>query len=133
MPKVLLTGVIGPHGNINFDLTGDRLTRDQDIFTVKSHSHFMALHFIAQNIASPCVVLEHPTIEDLEKELGNGYDFVGINFTLVNIPKTIQMCDTIRKVAPNTKIVLGSPPSSRGTRRYSRSPTIFATVRVSVS
>jgi len=107
MPKVLLTGVIGPHGNISFDLTGDRLTRDQDIFTIKSHSHFMALHFIAQNIASPCTVLEHPTVEDLENELSKGYDFVGINFTLVNIPKTIEMCETIKKVAPNTKIVLG--------------------------
>ena len=107
MPKVLLTGVIGPHGNILFDIAGDRLMRDQDIFTVKSHSHFEALHFLAQNISAPCVVLERPTIEDLEEELENGYDFVGINFTLVNIPKTLQMCETIRRVAPDTKIVLG--------------------------
>jgi len=107
MPKVLLTGVIGPHGSLYFDLAGDRLMRDQDIFTIKSHSHFLALHFLAQNISAPCVVLEHPTIEDLEEELKNSYDFVGINFTLVNIPKTLQMCDTIRRVAPDTKIVLG--------------------------
>ena len=107
MPKVLLTGVIGPHENIHFDLSGDRLTRDQDIFTVRSHFHYVALHFLAQNIDAPCVVLEHPNVEDLEEELKQGYDFVGINFTLVNVVKMLQMCDTVRRVSPKTKIVLG--------------------------
>jgi haloalkane dehalogenase len=107
MPKVLLTGVIGPHGNIHFDLAGDRLTRDQDIFTLGSHFHYVALHFIAQNLSAPCVVLEHPELEDLEAELEKGYDFVGINFTMANIAKMIQMCDAIRRTAPNTQIVLG--------------------------
>ena len=69
MPSILLSGVIGPHGNIHFDLAGDRLTRDQDIFTLKSHFHYVALHFLAQNLSSPCVVLEHPSIEDFEQEL----------------------------------------------------------------
>jgi len=107
MPNILLTGVIGPHGNIHFDLAGDRLTRDQDIFTVQSHFHYVVLHFLAQNLSSPCVVLEHPSLEDFEEELRKGYDFVGINFTLVNIVKTIQMCEAARRVAPQTKIVLG--------------------------
>ncbi len=107
MPSILLTGVIGPHRNIHFDLSGDRLTRDQDIFTAKSHFHYVVLHFLAQNLSSPCVVLEHPSLEDFEEELGKGYDFVGINFTLVNIVKTMQMCDAVRRVAPQTKIVLG--------------------------
>ena len=107
MPNILLTGVIGPHGNIQFDLAGDRLTRDQDIFTTTSHFHYVVLHFLAQNLASPCVVLEHPSLEDFEEELRKGYDFVGINFTLVNIVKTMQMCDVVRRVAPQTKIVLG--------------------------
>ncbi len=107
MPSILLTGVIGPHGNIHFDLAGDRLTRDQDIFTTTSHFHYVVLHFLAQNLASPCVVLEHPTLEDFEEELRKGYDFVGINFTLVNILKTIQMCEAVKRVAAQTKIVLG--------------------------
>jgi haloalkane dehalogenase len=107
MPNVLLTGIIGPHGNLHFDLAGDRLTRDQDIFTVKSHFHYVALHFIAQNLSSPCVVLEHPELEDFEEELRKGYDFVGINFTMVNITKMIQMCDAVRRVAPGTQIILG--------------------------
>jgi haloalkane dehalogenase len=107
MPKVLLTGVIGPHENIHFDLSGDRLTRDQDIFTIRSHFHYVALHFLAENIEAPCVVLEHPDVEDLEEELKQGYDFVGINFTLVNVVKMLQMCETVRRVAPETKIVLG--------------------------
>jgi haloalkane dehalogenase len=107
MPKVLLTGVIGPHENIHFDLAGDRLTRDQDIFTLRSHFHYVALHFLAQNIDAPCVVLEHPDVEDLEEELAKGYDYVGINFTLVNVVKMLQMCDTVRRVSPATKIVLG--------------------------
>jgi haloalkane dehalogenase len=107
MPKVLLTGVIGPHGNIHFDLAGDRLTRDQDIFTVRSHFHYVALHFLAQNLSAPCVVLEHPELEDLEAELEKGYDYVGINFTMANIVKMIEMCEAIRRVAPQTKIVLG--------------------------
>ena len=107
MPKVLLTGVIGPYENIHFDLAGDRLTRDQDIFTLRSHFHYVALHFLAQNISAPCVVLEHPNVEDLEEELAKGYDFVGINFTLVNVVKMLQMCATVRRVSPDTKIVLG--------------------------
>lgn len=107
MAKVLLTGVMGPHGNILFDLVGDRLTRDQDIFTFTSHAHFQALHFIAHNMSAECVVLEHPWEGELIAELKKGYDFVGINFTMVNIAKTFQMCETIKKHAPDTKIVLG--------------------------
>jgi len=107
MAKVLLTGVMGPHGNILFDIAGDRLTRDQDIFTLTNHSHFQALHFLAENISAPCVVLEHPWCDDLIEELKKGYDYVGINFTLANIAKTFEMCDIIRQAAPNTKIVLG--------------------------
>jgi hypothetical protein len=38
-------------------------------------------------------VLEHPSLEDFEEELRKGYDFVGINFTLVNIVKTMQWLD----------------------------------------
>ena len=78
MPSILLTGVIGPLGNIPFDLAGDRLTRDQDIFTTQSHFHYVVLHSLARNLASPCVVPEHPDLDDLEEELRKGYDFVGI-------------------------------------------------------
>ncbi len=107
MPKILLSGVIGPEENLYFNLEGDRLMRDQDIFTPAGHFHYIALHFLAQNISTPCVLLEHPTIEDLEEELKKGYDFIGINFTLVNILKLIEMCSHIRAVAPDTKIILG--------------------------
>jgi len=107
MAKVLLTGVMGPHGNILFDIAGDRLTRDQDVFTQTNHSHFQALHFIAQNIDAFCTVLEHPLPDDLVEELEKGYDYVGINFTMVNIPRTFEMCELIKKTAPDTKIVLG--------------------------
>lgn len=107
MAKVLLTGVMGPHGNILFDIAGDRLTRDQDVFTFTNHAHFQALHFIAQNISAECVVLEHPWRDDLTEELMKGYDYVGINFTMVNIARTFEMCEIIKQTAPNTKTVLG--------------------------
>ena len=107
MPKVLLTGIIGPFDNIQFDIAGDRLSRDQDIFTLKSHFHYQALHFLAENLAAECVVLEHPDPEDLREELKKGYDFVGVNFTLVNIGTMMDMCELIRETAPETKIVLG--------------------------
>jgi len=107
MAKVLLTGVMGPHGNILFDIAGDRLTRDQDVFTYTNHSHFQALHFIAQNLSAECVVLEHPWRDDLVEELMKGYDYIGINFTLANITRTFEMCELIKKTAPDTKIVLG--------------------------
>jgi haloalkane dehalogenase len=107
MAKVLLTGIIGPFDNIQFNIAGDRLTRDQDIFTSQSHNHYQALHFLAENISPECVVLEHPSPEDLEEELKKGYDFVGVNFTMVNIGTMIDMCDLIRKAAPDTEIVLG--------------------------
>lgn len=107
MPRVLLTGVIAPHKNIYFDIMYDRLTKDQDIFTLSSHCHIHLLHFLAYNISAPCVVLENPTIENLIEEVKKGYDYVGINFTMVNISKLIQMCEAIREVAPKTKIVVG--------------------------
>jgi haloalkane dehalogenase len=107
MPKILLTGVVDTNANIQFDLAGDRLTRDQDIFTTRSHFHYVSLHFLAQNLSTPCVVLEHPTMDDLEYELRNDYDFVGVNFTMTNIVEMLKMSDLIRRTAPSTKIVLG--------------------------
>ena len=70
MPKLLLTGVVGPHRNLHFDLAGDRLTRDQDIFTVRSHFHYVALHFLAQNLVT------HPNAVEVTETPGEDSSWV---------------------------------------------------------
>src|SRR3970040_1981319 len=109
MPKILLTPVTGPFGALEvvFDISQDRLTKGQDIFTQTSHCHCDALHFIAQNLESPCTILEFPTLDELLTELKKGYDYVGINFTLLNLAGCMTMVNAIKKNFPKTKIILG--------------------------
>lgn len=109
MKKILLTPVAGPYGEMGvvFDLAQDRLTKGQDVFTETGHMHCEALHFLAGNLETPATVLEFPTLDELLKELENGYDYVGINFTLLNIGGCVEMVEAINRKFPETEIILG--------------------------
>lgn len=109
MKRILFTPVAGPFGALDvvYDVAQDRLTKEQDIFTQTSHNHCEALHFLAQNLESTCTVLEFPTLDEFLEELKRGYEYVGINFTILNIPGCMKMVEAIKKNFPETKIILG--------------------------
>src|SRR3990170_1049289 len=112
-PKVLFTSAPGPFDSYGFDepifdVFTNRLTKGQDIFTLSGHFHMPPLHTIAQNIDSPSVVLEFPTMDGFAKELREGdYDYVGISCNIAHMEKIFQMGRKVREVSPKTKVILG--------------------------
>jgi len=115
MRKVLLTTVCSPFGQDTSDCTRHvlpelfhaQVTRSQGIFSLRSTYISYGLEYIAKNITTPTVVLQYPTMKQFEKELKNGYDFVGISFVIATSGKMEKMCRLVRKVSPKSKIVLG--------------------------
>ena len=85
-----------------------RFTKGQDIFTSTGHVHCHALHILAQNISWPVTLLEYPRWADFENEVKKGYAYVGISFFHVHLGIVIEMCKAVRRLAPESQIVLGS-------------------------
>ncbi len=114
MKKVLLTSVcrpIGPaHGDapsVGYELLHGQVTRAQGMFSPRSvHLHF-SLEYIAENLESPCLVLQYPTKKELIAELRKGYDYVCISFLLALYHRMKEVVELIREHSPDTKIVLG--------------------------
>jgi haloalkane dehalogenase len=74
---------------------------------MSGHVHCQGMHLIAQNISVPSVYLEYPNWEYFEKEVRKAYDFVGIGFFQTCTDIVLDMCKRIRKLSPQSKIVLG--------------------------
>ena len=112
MSKILFTTPCQPYpiqfNNVSLtDASSQRFTQQQDIFTLSGHIHCQGVHFIAQNISVPSVFLEYPTWDYFEKEVRKGYDFVGISFFQTCMDIVLDMCKLVRKLSPQSKIVLG--------------------------
>lgn len=112
MVKMLLTTAYSPFNPIGLnhnpnDLMESRLCKGQDIFTLRSRYPQVALHYIAQNVSVPTLVLEYPTLDEFVTELKKGYDFVGITVTTIYFEKILHMVRLIRELSPETKIILG--------------------------
>ncbi len=111
MKTVLLTNPYGPYnqswGTNAYDVVETRFHRGQGPFSFKSHTHCHALYLIAENINAKTTVLEYPHLEDYEDELRKGYDYVGIQVIGISINKTAEMMRIARRIAPQTKIVIG--------------------------
>ena len=90
------------------DIARQRFTKNQDIFTLSGHWHINGCHFIAQNISSPCIVLDHPRMEDFENEVKKGYDYVGISSLTPNMDDCLRMFELVRRVSPRSKTIFGS-------------------------
>ena len=111
MTKVLLANPCGPYpyawGEDVLDFFGSRLSRGQGVFTFTSHSHCWALYLIAENINAWTTVLEYSHLEEFEEELRNGYDYVGIQLIGIYTPMVARMVESVRRISPRTKIVIG--------------------------
>lgn len=111
MKRVLLTNQYGPYplswGTNSYDITETRFHRGQGPFALSTHIHCMALYLLAENINAQTTVLEYPHIEDFEEELRKGYDYCGIQMVSINTNKAADMVRMARRIAPQTKIIIG--------------------------
>ena len=112
MKKVLLTTPVGPYDTQSYnqsltDAMDQRFSRGCGIFTMRGHIHINFAHVLAQNIQAPSVFLEYPLREDFDNELAKGYDILGINGFHNQRDVVIEMCHRARKLAPDTRIILG--------------------------
>jgi len=65
------------------------------------------LDIIAANITIPTTVLQYPTLNQFVREIKNNYDYIGLSFNTSTFHKLKQMVKTIRRYAPESKIILG--------------------------
>lgn len=111
--RLLLTTPCFPYPTLPFndaltDATGQRFSKGDGIFTMNSHTHCFANHILAQNVTWPSVVLEYPRWDDFDAELRKGYPYLGISAFPPHLDMVMRMCRHARKVAPGTKVLLGS-------------------------
>jgi radical SAM superfamily enzyme YgiQ (UPF0313 family) len=84
-----------------------QVTRAQGVFSLRSTYISYGLEYIANNITTPAMVLQYPTMKQFKRELKNGYDYVGISFVIATFGKLKKMSDMVREVSPDSKIILG--------------------------
>ena len=115
-PRVLLTSTFRPWGvddlynttEMNFDGLAANFIRLQEPFVPHGLNSLPATHFIAANLDIPTVVLDHPSIEEFEREVaGAGYEYIGISFMTCEFLKARKMVEVAKRAAPGTKVVLG--------------------------
>ena len=115
--RVLLTSVFGPYAQddefgsraINpMELYHNQVTRAQGSFSIRMFHRSWGIMMIQANINAPCTVLDFPRRADFERELvENHYDVVGISSIIVNLGKVKEMCRIVRRLSPQSVIVVG--------------------------
>jgi len=115
--RVLLSSVFGPYAQddefgsraINpMELYHNQVTRAQGSFSLRMFHRSWGIMMIQANISAPCTVLDFPTRDAFAKELTEQhYDVVGISSIIVNVRKVREMCRLVRKLSPNSVIVVG--------------------------
>jgi haloalkane dehalogenase len=110
-PKVLLTASYGPndlgYGEDMFDISASRLNRGHGPFLSTSHCHYLGLYLIAENISLPTTIIENPHWDEFDRELDEGYDYVGIQLKSLHTPKIARMMKRVREKLPRAKIIVG--------------------------
>jgi len=111
--KILFTTVPQPiplflNRFLSIDDMTYRFIGDQGPFSVTCEVPAFALHFLADNLRTPSVLLEWPTPEELEAELRSDfYDYVAISFKVIDMDRIVQQMELIRRASPRSKIILG--------------------------
>lgn len=114
--KLLLTGVFKPYGvkspyaeglGMEMELFHCQLTRNQGIHSPRANYRTYALYLLAENVSVPTTVLDFPSWDEFVREIALGYTHVGIGFSGPNVYKARRMAEHIRKVSPETRIILG--------------------------
>jgi haloalkane dehalogenase len=84
-----------------------QLSPTQGPFAMTMHGHYWALYLLAENLRAESCVLEHPSTAQFEAELGKGYDLLGLQVNWNTLPETADMVQRARRLAPDTRIVIG--------------------------
>jgi radical SAM superfamily enzyme YgiQ (UPF0313 family) len=115
--RVLLASVFGPYAQDDefgsrtmnpMELYHNQVTRAQGAFSLRMFHRSWGIMMIQANISAPCTVLDFPTREAFARELtSQQYDIVGISSIITNIGKAREMCRMVRKLSPQSMIVLG--------------------------
>ncbi len=115
--RVLLSSVFGPYARddefgsraINpMELYHNQVTRAQGSFSLRMFHRSWGLMMIQQNISAPSTLLDFPSREEFARELtAQQYDIVGISGIIVNVGKVREMCRMVRKLSPNSTIIIG--------------------------
>lgn len=93
---------------LSIDDVSYRFIVDQGPFSATADIPCFSLHFLAQNVSVPSVVLEWPTLDELADELRScHYDYLAITCKVIDMDRLSEMIPLIRRVSPDTKIVLG--------------------------
>jgi hypothetical protein len=121
--RVLLTSVFGPYAQddeygsraINpMELYQNQVTRTQGAFSLRMFHRSFGLMMIQANIDAPCTLLDFPSLNRFIAELRhNTYDVVGISAIMTNTGKVKKMCELIRQIQPQARIVVGGHIASR--------------------
>ncbi|HTW31697.1 MAG TPA: B12-binding domain-containing radical SAM protein [Candidatus Sulfotelmatobacter sp.] len=115
--RILLSSVFGPYAqddefgsrSINpMELYHNQVTRAQGSFSLRMFHRSWGIMMIQENISAPCTVLDFPKRSDFARELKkHHYDVVGISAIIVNVAKVREMCRMIRRLSPQSEIVVG--------------------------
>ncbi len=115
--RVLLSSVFGPYAqddefgsrSINpMELYHNQVTREQGAFSLRMFHRSWGIMMIQENISAPCTVLDFPERKDFARELTrHHYDIVGISAIISNVGKVREMCRMVRKLSPQSTIVVG--------------------------
>ncbi len=115
--RVLLSSVFGPYAQddefgsraINpMELYHNQVTRAQGSFSLRMFHRSWGLMMIQRNLSAPSTLLDFPTLERFQQELTSSpYDVVGISGIIPNFGKVREMCRQVRKLSPQSKIVIG--------------------------
>jgi len=90
------------------ELYHNQVTRAQGSFSLRMFHRSWGIMLIQENISAPCTVLDFPTRDDFAREITtHRYDVIGISSIIVNLGKVCEMCRMVRKLSPDSKIVVG--------------------------
>ncbi len=113
IPRILFASPCGPYPKAPVerdpvDFFYYRNTLGQGIFRLRSFQSWYSLHFLAQNLPVPSVVLENPLMEQFQREVSGGnYQIVAIGFTVITTARVWEMVRWLQQEHPAIEIILG--------------------------
>jgi hypothetical protein len=113
VPRILFCSPCGPYPKARVDRDPVdffyyRNTLGQGPFQLRSFQSWYSLHFLAQNLPVPSVVLENPRMRRFQEEiLSGGYQVIAIGFTAITTARVLQMVSWIKQARPEIDVILG--------------------------
>jgi haloalkane dehalogenase len=113
VPRILFASPCGPYPKTPVerdpvDFFYYRNTLGQGIFRLRSFQSWYSLHFLAQNLPVPSVVLENPSMKQFQHEVSRGhYQAVAIDFTVITAARVLAMVSWLKQTYPAIDVILG--------------------------